>query len=151
MTSPWPLRSISEKDFLALLELFMEIRPRYADPYKADGQCAVAADEFRHLVRQLDLPLKIRDAQFIPDEEIEEELEKIHGTDCGCDPEKIFGYGEADHHWYRNGCKWGGHVATIVNGALVVDFTARQFNPDAPWPLVFPLPERQNKLETRAA
>jgi hypothetical protein len=153
LPSPWPLRSIQEQDFVALLELFMEHRPKYEDPYEADGHCAVAADEFRHLVRQLALPLNVRDIQFVPDDEADEERRKVADASISMPPPsfRILGYCDPEHSWYANGCKWGGHVAIVINNKICVDFTARQFSPKAPWPLVYPLPEVFNTYQPKAA
>lgn len=111
---------------------FVELCPRLAQPEVADGACVSAHDMFTDLVMKMypNAPSPV-EAVFVSDP-----------TAPWPDEEPERAYADAEHDWYLNPIKWSGHTVSRV-GDVFIDFTARQFHPDAPFPLVFKLKERQ--------
>ncbi len=107
----------------ALLQLAIEDPElaSFASPAAADGMCGLATDLF-HDLTEIVLP--------------EARLGEVHFT-----PKRqkdAFAYQDAPHPWYRSGCRHPGHCVAVI-GNWLVDWTARQFDPEAPFPLVFQL------------
>lgn len=104
---------------------------KYQDPGIADGACETASMYFLQLLeeefskRNLQLPRMFGEVDFISDA-------KFLGTNGRYN----FMYHHAPHHWYLYGCRWPGHVVARVDDVLI-DWTARQFHPLAPFPLIF--------------
>ncbi len=119
-----PRIRVTEEEILALTELAAQDPEiaAFASPEGADGSCGYATDLFLDIAEQLLPGAEIDEAHFGP-------ARKITASDR-------YLYNEAPHPWYLSGCKWPGHVVAIVGGWLI-DWTARQFDPNAPFPLIF--------------
>ena len=102
---------------------------RFADPKRADGCCGLATEYFLEMVEKLFPKLKIEEVHFTDRCKV---FQKLPGLTS-------MAYDRVRHPWYQKGCRWDGHAVPCVAG-WCVDWTARQFDPDAPFPLVFRLP-----------
>ncbi len=124
-------------------EMFAELHPGFGTPEGADGVCGYATDLFLEFLAEV-LP------EQAPPPEMEAEVHFTTGRrarreqslDYGM---PIFAYHDAPHPYYRGGLsKHLGHI--VVNlGNICIDWTARQFRPDAPFPLVFRMPVQKQK------
>lgn len=94
----------------------------------ADGECFVASKEFLKFLDRYGENARI--IMFTDEAEASvPHIEKYFSV-------KVYPYQRVPHRWYQNGCRWAGHFVVRV-GDLCVDWTARQFNPEAPFPLIF--------------
>lgn len=125
-----------------ICEDFKEVDQVYQweDSYGADGQCETASLDFITwaLGRQLYHRDEISIAVFVTPRKMNNlfwDGRQETMSYKGHNPE-VFLYQEAPHHWYRNGCRWEGHVVVKI-GNICIDWTARQFHPSAPFPLIF--------------
>lgn len=120
----------------AAIELFAQLNPQYALPKEASGNCGLAVDQFAEFIEALGLPFEIDEVHFVSD-----------GEALGYTP-RCYYYSDPDHNWYVGGCDWWGHIVALVEG-LCVDFTARQFNENCPFPLTFSLSTLETKHQRR--
>lgn len=125
--------TLSQADLQALVELAREqmLDQHFDLPQVADGNCGLACDMMFDLAELL-LP--------------EARMEEVHFTanrrerspyDCGCCI-PLFTYAETPHRYYLGGCNYPGHIVFWIEGTAI-DWTARQFTNDAPFPLLFEL------------
>lgn len=126
------------ENMITLIELFKEQHPEFGRPDDADGNCGYATDLFLEMVETLYPemydPRAEAEIHFTSTKRLALEKKYAHpgwGQDI-----LTFKYTDAPHDWYHGGCNWSGHVCAYI-GEWVIDWTARQFKPDAPWPLVF--------------
>ena len=127
-------------DVQTAIQLFAEMHPEYADPSQADGKCGLATDEFLELLDML-LPGLVK---LHEEGEVHFTSTRSWARQCRLDNDGIpyFRYTEPDHHWYHGGLtEHNGHIVACIDG-VCIDWTARQFRADAPWPLIFPIPKR---------
>jgi hypothetical protein len=102
----------------------------FAVASEADGHCGVAVDIFTDLASQLLPETQTEEVHFVAHSRWHKER---HSMLAGI---AVLSYRHARHGWYRGACRWPGHVVARIDDWLV-DWTARQFNPNAPFPLVF--------------
>ena len=119
---------------MALLDLCAETPDlsAFAAPGEADGNCGLAVDIFLDFARHLLPEARSDEVYFVaPSRWRKARLETRVAP--------VYSYRHAPHRWYASGCRWPGHVVAHV-GEWLIDWTARQFNPSAPFPLVFRMP-----------
>lgn len=94
-------------------------RHQYASPEGADGQCAACSLDFNSELRDV-LGVYATTADWYADR---------RGVDQGQ---------PVPHPWFDNlhESVYRGHTCTLVDG-WYIDFTARQFYPEAPYPLIW--------------
>ncbi len=97
-------------------------------PSEADGSCGTATDVFLDLVELLVPEARCDEAHFVPKEAWRRGINNLYA------------YTQTPHPWYLDGCNWPGHCVPVVDG-WYIDWTARQFDPAAPFPLVFRMGE----------
>lgn len=97
----------------------------FQDPGMANGSCGLAVDRFLDLLDEHEIAGGY-EVHFRARDNI-----TFRRSD-------LYAYEDAPHGWYLGGCEHPGHIVAVLGG-WVVDWTARQFVPDAPWPLVFRL------------
>lgn len=135
------------ENMLALIALFKEQHPEFGCPDEADGNCGYATDLFLEMVEMLHPemynPMAEGEIHFTSTRRLARQRKYVH-PGWGNDDIPTFRYTDAPHHWYRNGCEWSGHVCAHV-GEWVIDWTARQFRPDAPFPLAFKYSDIKHK------
>lgn len=109
---------------------FSEFFADFATQEGANGSCGLATDCFRRIV-----------LDYYPDLK---NIGEVHFSDLPRENSLIpcFLYSAAPHPYYQNPIEWGGHCVFRVGGWLI-DWTARQFDPSAPFPLVFPCPKSE--------
>jgi hypothetical protein len=105
------------KRLLKLIENFKEENPSLADHKSAHGRCAEASGAFRWLA--IEDGLKCTTWEIVLDKDHDQYL-------C---PE-----------WYPN-IIFEGHYVNYVEG-VVIDWTVRQYNGKAPFPLIYRPPKR---------
>ena len=131
-------------DLQAACDLFAELHPEFGTPDGADGNCGYATDLFIEFLTEV-LP------EQAPPPTTESEVHfttaqnhariaawsHLNMWDSGL---PTFAYEEAPHSYYLGGLsKHPGHVVALI-GATCIDWTARQFRQDAPFPLIFKVP-----------
>jgi hypothetical protein len=119
-----------DEDLQAAFDLFAEQFPQLREPEFADGECTVAVGWFYDLLERV-LPEALPTDGGPWDVVLAEEV-----VGAAAD----FAYAAVGHSFYENGCNWAAHCVGRIRGNLLVDWTARQFTADAPFPLVFPCP-----------
>lgn len=102
----------------------------FTTPEGADGSCGQATDYFRMIVLDHYPDLK--------------NIGEVHFSNLPrIDPLiPCFPYSVVEHTWYQTPIPWGGHCVFRV-GEWLIDWTARQFNQEAPFPLVFRAPKSE--------
>ena len=116
---------------------------RFSEAEEADGCCGLATDLFHSLIEDLGVKASLDEVHFMSSKKY------LRQKRDWWDRSFRFRYLHTPHRWYRSGCHWDGHVAALVDG-WIVDFTARQFDPAAPFPLVFRLDECLAALDSRS-
>lgn len=126
------------EDLHALIELARSVMldNHFDNPLRADGNCGYATDLFCNLAAYLLPEVQDEDVSFDgPDLYASARSALKAGSNLGTS----FAYEEAPHDWYLGGCSWPGHVVAKL-GPYCIDWTARQFKPGAPFPLIFECP-----------
>lgn len=104
----------------------------YADFWEtaegADGECFEASREFLKFLDRYGYQARI----ILLTDEDEATVLRVESSFRT----KAYSYQFVPHHWYDNGCRWAGHFVVQV-GNVCIDWTARQFDPEAPFPLVY--------------
>lgn len=125
---------------LTIQEAWHELK-NYSNPIEADGACELAADIFieyvsMHMptasISEIIFRKKLRKRPIFPN--------KDSWGVVGCFFQERE-YKSVPHKWYSHGCRWPGHMVARVN-EWYIDWTARQFHPDAPFPLIFHVQEK---------
>ena len=103
----------------------------YSNAALADGWCEIASINFNSICEEVNELWKIRLVAFSKTSNSEEACNWKHRYGYN-----VYSYDDVDHDWYKFGCNWPGHVISLI-GNWAIDFTARQFTPYAPFPLLF--------------
>ena len=128
---------LTDDALMALLALCAETPDLacFANPREADGNCGLAVDIFLDIVQDVLPEVETEEVHFTATSRWYEERSAMKVACISA-----FSYRHARHHWYLSGCRWPGHIVARV-GDWLIDWTARQFNPVAPFPLVFRMPD----------
>lgn len=108
----------------------MAARPEYANAADASGNCAWSTTQLRWAL--IDRGWSVTAVNFV-------------GRPVGPWERDIHSYDSLCHDWYlASEIPYLGHIAARIDlwRPICIDLTARQFTQDAPWPLIFDLPER---------
>lgn len=120
-----------------LEEAFDEFIAKYSElgtPEEADGRCGYGTDIFMDIIEDYRL-----EHHFLAFEVHFVSKDRIRNREFTNDTlTPVFPY-EQGPKLFHQGCRWKGHIVACVDG-ICVDWTARQFDKEAPFPLIFPIP-----------
>lgn len=126
-----------------LIALFREQHPEYQDPDKAEGHCGEATDSFLSLVESFFPRADTGEVHFASSRVCRAQQA---ATDACWDVIPMFPYKKGPSAYRAAGNRdvgddLGGHIVARV-GTVCIDWTARQYDRYADYPLIFNLPAR---------
>lgn len=108
-------------DIRVNVERYLEVFPEYAQPEAARGECLQASVDFQD--------------QYGPWQGVI--LRQLELMEWYVEGGIVLGPAVPDFYFrLLEGCEYSGHFAVIVDRRYLIDFTARQFSPDVPYPVV---------------
>lgn len=125
-----------DAELLALLALFAEAHPEFATVDGADGCCGLATDLFIEMAEALNVGCPMEELHFTSRRLWAAEFRHPELREGGI---PCFHYSKGPPLFHGGLSDHMGHIVVRV-GELCVDWTARQFRPDAPFPFVFSVP-----------
>lgn len=122
------------KNIKKLCKEFKELDFHYEweDPCGADGQCIIASLKFNKWLKNKNVTTSL--TVFSTRDEVVRS-NGVLDMYFGYSNVEVFEFDSPPHHWYINST-WPGHVVSKLD-KYFIDWTARQFNPIAPYPLIF--------------